>query len=157
MDKVPMTVKGAETLRLKVKQLKEVERPQVTRDIEIARAHGDLSENAEYHAAREKQGWIEAQIRDYESRLSVAEIIDPSKLSGDRVLFGATVTLLDLDSENEITYQIVGTDEAEPKEGRISVTSPLGRALIGKETGDEVAVQAPGGQRAYSIEDVRFE
>jgi len=157
MDKVPMTVKGAETLRQKLKQLKEIERPQVTRDIAVARAHGDLSENAEYHAAREKQGWIEAQIRDLESRLSVAEIIDPAKLSGDRVLFGATVTLLDLDSENEITYQIVGIDEAEPSEGRISVTSPLGRSLIGKEAGDEVAVQTPGGQRAYSIEDVRFE
>ncbi len=157
MDKVPMTVKGEEALRLKLRQLKDVERPQVTRDIEIARAHGDLSENAEYHAARERQGWIEAQIRDYESRLSIAEIIDPSRLSGDRVLFGATVTLLDLDAENEITYQIVGTDEADPNEGRISVTSPLGRALIGKEIGDEVAVQVPGGQRAYSIEDVRFE
>ena len=156
MDKVPMTVQGAETLRVKLKRLKEVERPRVTREIEIARAHGDLSENAEYHAAREKQGMIEAQIREIGDKLGRAQIIDPSQLSGDRVLFGATVTLLDLENESEITYQIVGTDEAEPKEGRISVTSPLGRALIGKGVGDEIAVSTPGGNRGYSIEDVQF-
>ncbi len=157
MDKVPMTVRGAETLRTRLIDLKTVQRPQTIREIEIARGHGDLSENAEYHAAREKQGLIEAQIREIESKLSRAEVIDPSTLSGDRVLFGAKVTLTDLETDAQTSWQIVGSDEADPRGGLISCVSPLGRALIGKQVGDDVSVQTPSGERWYSIEDVCYQ
>lgn len=156
VEKVLMTVVGEAALRQKLKWLKEVERPQVVKAIEEARAHGDLTENAEYHAAKEKQGIIEAQLRDIEDKLSRAEVIDPARLSGDRVVFGATVLLADLDSDEEFKYQIVGSDEAEPKEGKISYTAPLARALLGKQAGDVVQFRAPAGLREYKIVKVLF-
>ncbi len=153
MEKVPMTVKGELLLRARLKQIREIERPQNVQDIEVARAHGDLSENAEYHAAKEKQGMLDAQMREIEDKLSRAQIIDPTKLSGDRVVFGATVLL---DNDEQVSYQIVGSEEADPKEGRISYTSPLARAIIGKFEGDSVQFQAPGGVREYDILAVEF-
>jgi len=155
-QRVPMTPSGLQRLRDELKQIREVERPQNVRDIEEARAHGDLSENAEYHAAKERQAYLEARMKELETKISLAEVIDPRSLSGDRVVFGATVTLMDLDSEEEITYSIVGDDEADAKNGRISISSPLARALIGKEVGDEIRFRAPGGVRQYELEDVRF-
>ena len=157
MEKVPMTVSGERLLRKRLKYMKEVERPNNVRDIEVARAHGDLSENAEYHAAKEKQGLLDAQMREIEDKLSRAEVIDPSKLSGTRVVFGAIVRLEDVDTETEVTYQIVGSEETDPKQGRISYTSPLARAIIGKEEGDSVQFKAPGGVREYDILEVTFE
>jgi transcription elongation factor GreA len=151
-----MTLRGAEQLRERLKQLKEIERPKNVRDIEEARAHGDLRENAEYHAAKEKQGFIMASIRDIEDKLSRAEIFDTSKLSGDRVIFGATVRLLDVDRDEESTYFIVGEDEADVKGGLLNIGSPLARALIGKRVGDEVAFRAPGGQRNYEVLAIEF-
>jgi transcription elongation factor GreA len=133
-----------------------VERPQNVQDIEEARAHGDLSENAEYHAAKERQGYLDARLKELEAKISLAEVIDPNTLSGDRVLFGATVTLMDLDTEEESVYTIVGDDEADAKNGRISISSPLARALIGREVGDEIKFRAPGGLREYELEDVVF-
>lgn len=156
MDKIPMTVTGERLLRERLKQIKEVERPRNVKDIEEARAHGDLSENAEYHAAKDRQGMLQAQMRDIESKLSRAQIIDPAKLSGVRIVFGATVVLEDCESEDEVTYQIVGSEEADPKQGRISYTSPLARALIGKQEGDAVQFKAPGGIREYDILEVKF-
>jgi transcription elongation factor GreA len=156
MVKEPMTVDGERVLRARLKYLKEVERPQNVQDIEVARAHGDLSENAEYHAAKEKQGLLAAQMQEIEDKLSRAEVIDPKKLSGDRVVFGATVVLLDFDTDEEVTYQIVGVDEADPKQGKISYTSPLARAIIGKREGDYIEFEAPGGQREYDILKVSF-
>ncbi|MBM4355307.1 MAG: transcription elongation factor GreA [Deltaproteobacteria bacterium] len=157
MEKVPMTIAGERTLRERLKHMKEVERPNVVKAIEEARAHGDLSENAEYHSAREKQGMIEAQIRDLEDRLGRAEVIDTSRLSGDRVVFGATVVLEDGEADEQVTYQIVGTEEADPKAGRISYTSPLARAIIGKREGDLVQFRAPAGVREYEVIEIRFE
>jgi transcription elongation factor GreA len=156
VEKVLLTVKGEAQLRERLKHLKKVERPRNIQEIEVARAHGDLSENAEYHAAKEKQGMLDAQIRDVEAKLGTAQIIDPSKFSGNRVLFGSRVLLNDLDTDEEITYQIVGVDEADPKEGRISYTSPLGRALTGKLVDDFVDVKTPGGMREFEILDVQF-
>ncbi len=158
MNKVPLTVRGAERLREELKRLKSVDRPKVIEAIAEARAHGDLKENAEYHAAREQQGFIEGRIKEIEGKLSNAEIIDVSKLNaGGRVVFGATVDLVAADSGDEMTYQIVGEDEADIKEGRISVNSPIARALIGKEEGDEVLVRAPGGDKTFEIVEVRYE
>jgi transcription elongation factor GreA len=147
---------GLSVLRNRLKAIKEVDRPQNVRDIEEARAHGDLSENAEYHAAKERQGLLDAELRVLEDKISRADVIDPSKLSGDRVVFGATVDLVNTDNDEEVTYQIVGTDEADIKVGKISYASPLGKAIIGKEEGDEIAFQAPGGTRHYEVLDVRF-
>jgi transcription elongation factor GreA len=155
VDKMPMLAEGFHKLQADVKHLKMVERPQVIDAIEEARAHGDLSENAEYHAAKERQGQIEAQIADIEDRLSRAMIIDPTTLSGDKVVFGATVHLLD-ENDKEIRYQIVGETEADAKIGRISYNSPLGRALIGRSVGDEVEFQAPSGDKYYEIAKVEF-
>jgi len=155
-NRVPMTVDGHRKLKEELRHLKSVVRPAVTHEIEAARAHGDLSENAEYHAAKEKQSFTEGRIKELESKLALAEIIDPSKLSGERVVFGATVTLFDPDSEEETKYQIVGVDEADLKANKVSVTSPIARALIGKIVGDEVQVRAPGGNRAYEIAAVDF-
>jgi len=155
MEKVPMTPAGAEKLRSELGRLKE-ERPKISREIGIARDHGDLSENAEYHAAKERQGMVEARIKDIEDKLARAEIIDPTKLSGDRVRFGATVTVTNLDTDEEATYQIVGADEADINQGTISVSAPLARALIGKSPGDSVTVNLPGGTRNYEIADVTF-
>ncbi len=157
MTRVPLTARGAEKLREELKRLKSVDRPAVITAIAEARAHGDLKENAEYHAAKEQQGFIEGRIKEIESKLSRAEIIDVTRLTADgRVVFGATVDLLDENDGSEITYQIVGEDEADIKHGRVSVGSPIARALIGKQEGDVVDVQAPGGVRSYEIVEVRY-
>ncbi len=150
-----MTPRGVARLKEELARLKE-ERPKISREIGVAREHGDLSENAEYHAAKEKQGMVEARIKDLEDKLSRAEVIDPATLSGDKVRFGATVALLNCDTEDEVSYQIVGAEEAAIDEGTISISAPLARALIGKEPGDEVTVALPGGQRRYEIVSVRF-
>ena len=150
MEKIPMTRRGFDALDAELKQLKTVDRPAIIRDIAEAREHGDLSENAEYHAAREKQGFIEGRIKELEGLLSLAEVIDPSKLAGP-IKFGATVTIVDEDTDEEKTYQIVGDQEADVKQGRISISSPIARALIGKEVGDSIEVNAPGGSKAYEI------
>ena len=158
MSKTPMTVRGAEKLRQELNELKTVARPRVIRAIAEARAHGDLKENAEYHAAREQQGFIEGRIQEIESKLSHAQIIDVAALNaGGKVVFGATVEVLDLDSDEEHIYQIVGEDEADIREGLISVSSPIARALIGKSAGDEVQFSVPGGAREFEILEVRYE
>ena len=158
MSKVPLTVKGAEKLREELHRLKTVDRPWVIGAIAEARAHGDLSENAEYDAAKERQGFIEGRIQEVEGKLSHAQIIDPKLLDADgRCVFGATLDLEDQDSGDAVTYQIVGEDEAEIKAGKISVNSPIARALIGKYAGDIAQVQAPGGMREYEIIDIRYE
>ncbi|MDP1872932.1 transcription elongation factor GreA [Phenylobacterium sp.] len=151
MEKVPMTAGGYQALDEELKRLKTVERPSVIAAISEAREHGDLSENAEYHAAKERQGWIEGQIADIEDKLARAQVIDVSKLSGKQVKFGATVSLVDEDTEEEARYQIVGEHEADVKAGRISISSPIARAIIGKEIGDVVEVNAPGGVRSYEL------
>lgn len=157
MSKVPLTARGAEKLREELKQLKNVERPRVIKAIAEAREHGDLKENAEYHAAREEQGFIEGRIAEIESKLASAQIIDVTKLSPEgRVVFGATVDLVDEDSGEEVTYRIVGEDEADIKEGMISVSSPIARALIGKIQGDIAVVDAPGGKKEYEIVAVKY-
>ena len=157
MSKIPLTVKGAEKLRAELQELKTIQRPAIITAIAEARAHGDLSENAEYHAAKERQGFIEGRITDLEGKLSNAQLIDPTLLDADgRCVFGATVDLEDTDSRDKVTYQIVGDDEADLKEGRISISSPVARALIGKTVGDVAEVQAPGGVREYEILDVRY-
>ncbi len=154
-EKVPMTPAGAIKLREELARLKE-ERPRISRDIGTAREHGDLKENAEYHAAKERQGLVEARIKDIEDKLARAEVIDPTKLSGDRVRFGATVTLTNLDTDEEQAFQIVGADEADINSGTISVSAPLARAIMGKSTGDEVVVNLPGGTRRYEIGGIEF-
>ena len=154
-DKVPMLAEGHRKLSDQVRHLKQVERPAVVEAIEAARAHGDLSENAEYHAAKERQGHIESTIADLEDQLSRAMVIDPSTLSGKKVVFGATVTLIDED-DNKVKYQLVGQAEADAKDGKISYNSPLGRALIGREKGDEVEVSTPSGDRYYEIAKIEF-
>jgi transcription elongation factor GreA len=155
--KVPITTRGAEKLRAELKHLKSVERPRVIQAIADAREHGDLKENAEYHAAREQQSFIEGRIEEINAKLSNAEIIDVTTLgSGGRVVFGATVEITDEDTGEQTTYQIVGEDEADIKEGRISVTSPIARALIGKEEGDVAEFQAPGGLKTYEILTVKY-
>ncbi len=157
MEKHPMTLRGAEALRTELNELKTVKRPAVIAAIAEARAHGDLKENAEYHAAREQQGFIEGRIKDIEAKLSNAHVIDVSTLdAGGKVVFGSTVVLLDLNTDEEKTYQLVGVDEADLKQGKISVTSPVARALIGKAEGDEVALEAPGGTHEFEILEVRY-
>ncbi len=156
MDRIPMTVEGHAALQTELKVLKSVERPSIIAAISEARAHGDLSENAEYHAAKEKQSFIEGRINELDDKIARADVIDVSKLSGNKVRFGATVTLIDMDSEKEIVYKIVGEDEANVKQGKISITSPLARALIGKEAGDDAEVAAPSGARAYEISKVEY-
>jgi transcription elongation factor GreA len=154
-EKVPMLAEGHRKLTEQVRHLKTVERPEVVQAIEDARAHGDLSENAEYHAAKERQGQIEATIADIEDQLSRAMVIDPTTLSGDKVVFGATVTLIDEDRK-KVRYQLVGQVEADAKDGRISYNSPLGRALIGRQKGEEVEVSTPSGDRYYEIAKIEF-
>lgn len=159
MSRIPMTMAGAEKLRIELKELKGVKRPAVIQAIAEAREHGDLKENAEYHAAREQQGFIEGRIQEIEGSLSDAEIIDISKLAasaGGKVVFGATVELFDVDKEKEVIYQIVGELEADIKQNMISVTSPIARALIGKTQDDEVVVKAPGGEHVYEIVSVTY-
>jgi transcription elongation factor GreA len=155
VDKLPMLAEGYEKLQNEVRHLKMVERPAIIDAIEEARGHGDLAENAEYHAAKERQGHVEAQIADLEDRLSRAMVIDPSTLSGNRVIFGATVHLKD-ENDKKIKYQIVGETEADAKNGRISYASPLGRALIGRSKGDEVEFSAPSGDKYYAIAKIEF-
>jgi transcription elongation factor GreA len=157
MNKVPLTKTGAELLRAELQRLKSVERPAVIQQIAEARSHGDLSENAEYDAAKERQSFIEGRISELEAKLGNAQIIDPKLVDADgRCVFGATVALEDQGSGDEVTYQIVGDDEADIKQGKISISSPIARALIGKYAGDIAEVQAPGGRREYEIIDVRY-
>ena len=155
MDRVPMTPEGHAALTAEMNALKS-ERPKISQEIGIARDHGDLKENAEYHAAKDKQGFNEARIAELEDKLARAEVIDPSTLSGDRVAFGAVVELEDLDGGKVVTYRLVGPDESDLEAGKLSITSPVARALVGKEVGDEVRVKAPGGIRTYEISDVRW-
>lgn len=158
MSKTPLTLRGAEKLREELQRLKHEDRPRVIQAISEAREHGDLKENAEYHAAREQQGFIEGRIQEIEGKLSNAQIIDPASVqAGSRVVFGARVVLADVDTEEEMRYQIVGEDEADIKQNLISVNSPIARALIGKEEGDEATVRAPGGERTVEIVEVRYE
>lgn len=156
MEKFPMTAEGLKRLEDELRHLKNDERPAVIRAIAAAREHGDLSENAEYHAARERQSFIEGRVAELESLISYADVIDPSKLSGSTVKFGATVMLYDEDADEEVTYQIVGSHEADIAKGRLSITSPLARGLIGREVGDSVEVSAPGGAKSYEICEIRF-
>lgn len=157
MIKVPLTVRGAELLKEELQRLKSVERPAVIEAIAEARSHGDLSENAEYDAAKERQGFVEGRIAELEGKISNALIVNPAELDADgRVVFGATVELMDLESEENVTYQIVGDDEADIKVCKVSVNSPIARALIGKEVGDVAEVVAPGGIREYEVLDVKY-
>ena len=156
MEKVPMTATGHEALESELKQLKTIDRPETIRMIASAREHGDLSENAEYHAAKERQSFIETRVMQLEDLISRSQVIDPAALDGDTVKFGATVRVVDEDTEEESQYQIVGDHEADVKEGRIAISSPIARALIGKETGDSVDVNTPGGGRSYEILEVKF-
>ncbi|HTS22550.1 MAG TPA: transcription elongation factor GreA [Casimicrobiaceae bacterium] len=157
MNKHPMTLAGAQALKGELHRLKTVERPAIVRAIAEARSHGDISENAEYDAAKERQGFIEARIRDIESKLAHAHVVDPAAVdAGGRIVFGATVDLEDLASGDEVSYQIVGDDEADIKAGKISVSSPIARALIGKHAGDTAEVEAPSGVREYEVLAVRY-
>ncbi|MDF1579229.1 MAG: transcription elongation factor GreA [Desulfuromonadales bacterium] len=156
-DNVPMTLEGHATLQEELKNLMRFERPKVVKDIEIARGHGDLSENAEYDAAKDRQGMIEGRIRDLSDKLARAQVIDVAQISSDKIVFGAKVTMLDVDTEVEVTYQLVGEDEANLKLGKISVTSPVGRALIGHQVDDEVRIKVPSGTKVYEIIDIVYE
>jgi transcription elongation factor GreA len=157
MNKFPLTQRGAEQLREELKRLKFVERPQLSRAIGVAREHGDLRENAEYHAAKEQQSFVEGRIKEIETKLSNAEIIDITRLeTGGKIVFGATVDLAELENGVEVRYQIVGEDEADIKAGLVSITSPIARAIIGKREGDEIEVDAPGGRKGYEIIKVRY-
>src|ERR1700679_3549239 len=156
MEKNPITPEGATRLREELIQLKSVERPAVIQAIATAREHGDLKENAEYHAARDKQSFIEGRVKEIEDKLARAEVIDPTKLAGDRVAFGATVKVSNVDSGEEVTYRILGADESDLAKGSISITSPLARSLIGKQVGDEVKVRMPGGERTFEVLEVTF-
>ena len=155
-DMYPITKHGHEKLKKELKHLKSVERPAIVQAIEEARAHGDLSENAEYHAAKEQQGFLEGRLQEINAKLSNCQVIDPATLSGDKVIFGATVTLLDLETEEEFRYQIVGEEESDLSHNKISFSSPIARALIGKKAGDEVTVTIPKGKREVEILDVVF-
>lgn len=158
MKRTPMTHRGAEALRVELKRLKSEDRPNIIKAIAEARSHGDLSENAEYHAAREQQGFIEGRIKEIEAKLSNAEIIDTTQLpETGKVIFGATVEVEDQDDSSRMVYQIVGEDEADIRAGRVSITSPIARALVGKTEGDVVDVNAPGGTRSYEIVAIRYE
>lgn len=156
MEKIPMTAAGYSTLEAELKHCQQVERPRIIQQITEARTHGDLSENAEYHAAKERQGWIEGRIAEIEDRIARAQIIDVSRLSGDQVKFGATVSVVDEDTEESARYQIVGEHEADVRSGKISIASPIARAMIGKEIGDVVEVNTPGGVKAYEITKIEW-
>jgi transcription elongation factor GreA len=155
-DRIPMTPRGQKKLRDELKRMREIERPKNVQDIEIARAHGDLSENAEYAAAKERQSFIEGRIRELEGTIALSDVIDPARLSGSRVVFGATVRLADTDSGEEVVYSIVGDHEGDIKEGRIAISAPLARALIGREQGDTVNLRTGKGSREYQIQEVTF-
>jgi len=154
---VPMTQEGYQRLQEELKHLVRVERPKVVKDIEEARGHGDLSENAEYDAAKDRQGFIEGRIRELNDKIARAQVINPAELDTDKVVFGAKVTLFDVDSGNEVTYQIVGEDEADIKASKISVTSPVGKALIGHRLDDEVRIKVPSGLKIYEVINIRYE
>ncbi len=154
MEQIPITIQGYDALKKEVERLKTVERPENIKSIEVARAHGDLSENAEYHAAKERQSFLEGRIGELSYRLGNAKIIDPATVPKDVIRFACRVLVENLDSEEEVEYMIVGPDEADIKKGKISVSSPLGSALLGKEPGDEAEIQAPGGKRVYEIIDI---
>ena len=156
MQKNPITPEGAAKLRDELLQLKSVARPAIIQAIAVAREHGDLSENAEYHAARERQSFIEGRIKEIENKLALAEVIDTSKLAGDKVAFGATIKLSNTDTGEEVSYRILGADEADLAKGTISITSPLARSLLGKQVGDEVKVRMPGGERTYEVLEIEF-
>lgn len=157
MNKVPMTVEGAESLRLELERLKKVERPKIVQAIAEAREHGDLKENAEYHAAREQQGFCEGRVQDIESKLASAQVIDvKAMVPSDKVIFGVTVGIVNVETDETVTYKIVGDDEADVKLNKISVNSPIARGLIGKSVGDEVAIRTPGGEVEYEIETVDY-
>ena len=157
MQKIPMTVEGEAALRIELEKLKKEDRPTVIQAIAEAREHGDLKENAEYHAAREQQGFIEGRIQDIESKLSLCQIVDIAKMpEGDRVIFGSTVTIINTETDEQLSYKIVGDDEADVKAGKISYQSPIARALISKEIGDVVSVHTPGGEVEYEIDDVSY-
>jgi transcription elongation factor GreA len=155
-DRIPMTPRGQKKLREELKRLREVERPKNVKDIEIARAHGDISENAEYSAAKERQAFIEGRMREVEGTIALSEVIDPGKLSGSRVVFGATVRLIDTESGDETIYSIVGDNEGDIKEGRIAISAPLARAIIGREQGDTVNLRTAKGSREYQIQEIKF-
>ncbi len=156
-SQIPMTRAGYERLQEELKHLTRVERPRVVEAIAEARSHGDLSENAEYEAAKDRQAFIEGRIQELNDKIARAQVIDPAQIDSDKVVFGATVTLFDTESETEVTYQIVGEDEADIKEGKISVTSPVGKALIGHQVDDEVQIRVPSGVKIYEITDIRYE
>lgn len=156
MQKIPMTAEGHKALDEELKHLKSVERPAVIAAISEAREHGDLSENAEYHAAKERQGWIEGRVQELEDKIARAQVIDTTKMSGATVKFGATVTVVDEDTDQESTYKIVGDDEADVKSGKISLSSPIARSMINKEVGDVVEVNAPGGVKSFEILNVEW-
>ena len=156
MEKVPFTINGLENLKNEFNNLKKIQRPEIIKAISIAREHGDLSENAEYHAAKEKQSFIEGRIADLENKISRAEVIKTEKLSSDKIIFGATVTIADIENKKKIVYQIVGTEEAEVENGKISISSPLAKALLGKKIDDTVEVYSPGGSKEYEIEKIEF-
>lgn len=156
MNKVPMTVEGAEALRAELEQLKKVDRPRIVQAIAEAREHGDLKENAEYHAAREQQGFCEGRIQEIEGKLASSQVIDITQIpEGDKVIFGVTVDIINIDTDETVTYKIVGDDEADVKNNKISVNSPIARGLIGKSVGDEVVIRTPGGEVEYEIDDVK--
>ena len=154
MERIPMTTAGYGALKKQVRQLKEVERPDVIRAIQEARAHGDITENAEFEAAKERQAFVEGKIGELEHKIAYAEVIDPSTVNTDRVMFGCTVVLENLSTGEEVRYQLVGSDESDVRQGRISISSPLGRAMIGKEVGDQVVVRAPAGERRYELIEI---
>lgn len=155
-ESVPMTSEGYQRLQEELKTLVRVERPKVVQDIAEARGHGDLSENAEYDAAKDRQGFIEGRIKELNHKIATAQVIDPTSIKSDKIVFGATVTLFDVDSEKEVTYQIVGEDEADIKQGKISITSPVGRALIGHIVDEEVNVVVPSGMKVYEITEIKY-
>jgi transcription elongation factor GreA len=155
VERIPMSQQGYQQLKDELEQLEKVERHEVVKAIEVARAHGDLSENAEYHAAKERQGMIEGRIMDLNDKLGRAEIIDCTKVSTERAVFGTVVTLMDMDTEEEMAYQLLGPEEADVKKGSISVMSPLGRSILGKEVGDEVVTKTPGGVREFEVVEIK--
>lgn len=155
-DSIPMTPEGYSRLQEELKTRIKVDRPQVVQDIAEARSHGDLSENAEYDAAKDRQGFIEGRIKELNDKIARAQVIDPKSIDSEKIIFGATVTLVDVDNGNEVTYKIVGEDEADIKEAKISVTSPVGRALIGHELDDEVRIKVPSGLKVYEVVDIKY-
>ena len=155
-DSIPMTAEGYRRLQEELKNLIRVERPKVVQDIAEARSHGDLSENAEYDAAKDRQGFIEGRIQELNDKIARAQVINPAEISSEKIVFGATVSMIDVDTDNEVTYQIVGEDEADIKQGKISITSPVGRAMIGHECDEEIQIRVPSGVKVYEITNIEY-